>query len=82
LKPPSNLIGGTMHLPPASHQIDHRLVLGGIAFGTGWGMVGFCPGPALVALGAGELKAAVFVAAMVFGMILFEVAETFGSKPR
>jgi hypothetical protein len=44
-------------------------------FGVGWGIAGFCPGPGLVALGAGETKAAVFVAAMVAGMGIFEVIE-------
>ncbi|MFM7626312.1 MAG: DUF6691 family protein, partial [Gammaproteobacteria bacterium] len=43
--------------------------------GVGWGLAGFCPGPGLVALGAGEVKAAVFVAAMVGGMLLFELVE-------
>jgi uncharacterized membrane protein YedE/YeeE len=44
-------------------------------FGIGWGVAGFCPGPALVALGMGVGKAAVFVAAMVSGMALFEWFE-------
>ncbi|HKX57219.1 MAG TPA: DUF6691 family protein, partial [Xanthomonadales bacterium] len=52
-----------------------RLVLGSAAFGVGWGLAGFCPGPALVALGAGYPKAIGFVAAMVAGMLVFEVAE-------
>jgi uncharacterized membrane protein YedE/YeeE len=60
---------------PSSTHIDKRLVLGGLMFGVGWGIAGFCPGPGLVALGAGEAKAAVFVAAMVAGMAIFEVIE-------
>jgi len=44
-------------------------------FGIGWGIAGFCPGPGLVALGMGELKALVFVAAMLAGMIIFELFE-------
>jgi uncharacterized membrane protein YedE/YeeE len=44
-------------------------------FGVGWGLAGFCPGPALVALGAGQPKALVFVVAMLAGMLLFEWAE-------
>lgn len=55
--------------------ISGRLVIGSLMFGVGWGLAGFCPGPGLVALGAGEAKAAVFVVAMVAGMALFEVAE-------
>jgi hypothetical protein len=44
-------------------------------FGVGWGLAGFCPGPGLVAMGAGEPKAALFVAAMVGGMLLFEALD-------
>lgn len=46
-----------------------------VLFGIGWGIAGFCPGPALVALGMGEQKAVVFVAAMLAGMGLFELWE-------
>ncbi|WP_342116406.1 YeeE/YedE family protein [Pseudoduganella sp. OTU4001] len=60
---------------PANTQVTPRLLLGSAAFGVGWGLAGFCPGPALVALGAGYAKAAGFVAAMVLGMGVFEVAE-------
>jgi len=60
---------------PASTAITPRLVLGSAAFGVGWGLAGFCPGPALVALGAGYPKAFGFVAAMVAGMVAFEVVE-------
>lgn len=60
---------------PTRRDIDRRLVLGGFGFGVGWGLVGFCPGPALVALGAGELKALVFVSAMLGGMGLYEWLE-------
>lgn len=48
-----------------------RLVLGSAVFGIGWGLAGFCPGPALVALGAGVPKAVGFVAAMLAGMAVF-----------
>ncbi|WP_273203540.1 YeeE/YedE family protein [Marinobacter subterrani] len=60
---------------PGTTRIDKRLILGGLTFGVGWGIAGFCPGPGLVALGAGETKAAVFVAAMVAGMAIFEMVE-------
>lgn len=70
----ASFLGGAMHLPAARH-VDRRLVLGSLAFGVGWGLAGFCPGPALVALGAGYDKAVVFVIAMVAGMGLYEVAE-------
>ncbi len=69
-----SLLGAEMRLP-AARDIDRRLVAGSLLFGIGWGMGGFCPGPALVALGMGEIKALVFVAAMLAGMGLFELLE-------
>lgn len=69
-----SIFGAAMKLPTA-RQIDRRLVIGSALFGMGWGIAGFCPGPALVALGMGEVKAAVFVVAMLAGMGLFELLE-------
>ncbi|MEC7816175.1 MAG: DUF6691 family protein [Pseudomonadota bacterium] len=69
-----SFLGLSMKLP-TDRTIDRRLVIGSLMFGAGWGIAGFCPGPALVALGAGEAKAVVFVASMVTGMILFEFLE-------
>jgi len=57
-------------------------VLGGLTFGAGWGLAGFCPGPGIVSMASGEVKAAVFVAAMVVGMALFEIAERTGLRRR
>ena len=68
------LLGLSLQLPTARH-IDRRLVGGSLLFGIGWGLAGFCPGPALVALGMGELKAVVFVLSMLAGMVLFELLE-------
>jgi uncharacterized membrane protein YedE/YeeE len=69
-----SLLGAAMKLPTA-RQIDRRLVIGSVLFGIGWGIAGFCPGPALVALGMGQAKAVVFVVAMIAGMGLFELLE-------
>ncbi|MBW4933267.1 DUF6691 family protein [Marinobacter sp. F4206] len=69
-----SFLGFSMKIPASTH-IDKRLVIGGLAFGAGWGIAGFCPGPGLVALGAGEIKAAIFVASMVAGMAVFEIFE-------
>jgi uncharacterized protein len=69
-----SLLGAGMQLPKA-RQIDRRLVLGSLTFGIGWGLAGFCPGPALVALGMGQSKALVFVAFMLAGMGLFAWLE-------
>lgn len=60
-------LGLPLQLPTRS-SIDRPLVLGSLAFGAGWGLAGYCPGPALVALGAGQGQAAVFVLAMLAGM--------------
>ena len=73
-----SFLGGAMHLPTA-RDIDRRLVGGSLLFGIGWGLGGFCPGPGLVALGMGEMKALVFVAAMIAGMVIFEVLEHVGA---
>ncbi len=69
-----SLLGLPMQLP-GSTVITPRLVIGSALFGIGWGTAGFCPGPALVALGAGYPKAVGFVMAMVAGMLVFEVME-------
>ena len=68
------LLGGRMHWPTAQ-DIDGRLVGGALVFGIGWGLAGFCPGPALVAVGSGEWKALVFLAAMLAGMAAFDLIE-------
>ena len=70
----TTFLGLSLQLP-TSRQIDRRLVGGSLLFGVGWGIAGFCPGPALVALGMGEFKALVFVAAMLLGMVVFELLE-------
>ncbi len=70
----TNFLGGALNLPK-SNVIDKRLVIGSLLFGAGWGLAGFCPGPALVALAAGQEKALIFVAAMVIGMIGFQLVE-------
>ena len=69
-----SLLGLPIRLPTAT-AVDRRLVLGSLLFGVGWGIAGFCPGPALVSLGMGQAKAVLFVLAMLAGMALFEVAE-------
>ncbi len=69
-----SFIGLEMKLPTA-RRVDRRLVAGSAIFGIGWGIAGFCPGPALVALGMGETKAVAFMVAMLIGMGLFELLE-------
>lgn len=62
----------TFHAPSAT-RIDKRLMMGSVIFGIGWGIAGICPGPALVLLGAGVAKIAVFVVAMLIGMLAWQV---------
>jgi uncharacterized membrane protein YedE/YeeE len=57
---------------PQATVIDRRLVGGGLLFGTGWGIAGFCPGPALVAVGGGMGEAGLFVLAMLAGMAVHD----------
>jgi uncharacterized membrane protein YedE/YeeE len=67
---------------PTSTGIDRRLVLGSAVFGVGWGLAGFCPGPALASIGAGALGPLIFVVAMVAGMGLFELFERLRTRTR
>ena len=72
-------LGGAMHLPTA-RRIDRRLVLGSLVFGIGWGLAGYCPGPAVVSVGMGYGKAIVFVVAMLAGMGIYELVERFRQR--
>ncbi len=69
-----SLLGDVMRMPGAT-GIDRRLVLGSLAFGIGWGLGGFCPGPALASLFTGSAKPLLFTLAMLAGMGLFELFE-------
>jgi uncharacterized protein len=59
---------------PGATAIDRKLALGALVFGAGWGLVGYCPGPALAALAFGATGTIVFAAAMVAGMLLQALA--------
>ena len=58
---------------PTAQKIDRRLLIGSLLFGAGWGLAGYCPGPALSSLLSGDLAPVVFVLAMLAGMSLHEV---------
>ena len=66
---------------PSTRSIDGRLVGGAAVFGIGWGMARFCPGPALVGLGAGCTTAAIFVVAMGTGMFAYQLFERVVPEP-
>ncbi|MCE2744372.1 MAG: YeeE/YedE family protein [Burkholderiales bacterium] len=68
----TSLMGMPMNLP-TSTQIDKKLLLGAVLFGAGWGIGGFCPGPAVVAAASMASDGLVFVAAMLVGMFAFSV---------
>lgn len=53
------------HVPPRDAPVDRRLIAGAAIFGIGWGLAGFCPGPALLSLPLGAPATLAFVAAMV-----------------
>ena len=68
------LLGAPMRLSTA-RTINARLIVGGLCFGAGWGLAGYCPGPALASLLSGSAKPIFFVVAMLAGMALFELFE-------
>jgi hypothetical protein len=56
--------------PPAARPVDRRLVAGSALFGVGWGLVGLCPGPAVVDLATGPVAVVLFICAMLAGAAL------------
>lgn len=67
LKRKSPIFDTQFHLPQAKN-INAPIVVGPAIFGIGWGLAGFCPGPAFTALGTGNSNAVLFVVAMMVGM--------------
>jgi uncharacterized protein len=56
---------------PHGRKIDKRLIFGSITFGLGWGLVGYCPGPALASILFGKWETILFVLSMLLGMYVF-----------
>jgi len=71
----SNPLLGGKFCVPSRRDIDARLVFGALIFGTGWGITGICPGPALLASAGGQASAMAFTAALVAGMVGFRVFD-------
>ena len=74
------LLAGQFSLPLKS-RIDRPLVLGAVLFGVGWGLAGFCPGPALAALASASSGVIVFIVAMLVGQWLASRLEQSYDKP-
>lgn len=66
---------------PTNSSIDFKLISGAVLFGTGWGLGGFCPGPALTSIASGSSTVLTFVISMISGMLLFKVLKGFGVLP-
>ena len=62
------------HSLPSSTTLDRKLVTGAVIFGLGWGLAGYCPGPAIAGLSSGSIEPPVFLASMILGSL---VARTF-----
>ena len=77
----TTFLGGVLRFP-TNMDIDKKLVVGSLMFGSGWGLAGFCPGPAMVSMADGQPKALVFVLAMLVGMLGFELMDRFVHAPR
>ncbi len=77
----TTFLGGALRFP-TSTQMDKPLVIGSLLFGAGWGLGGFCPGPALVSMADGQAKALLFVGAMLVGMLGFELMDRLVHAPR
>ena len=56
---------------PEKNSLDAPLMVGALVFGAGWGLGGFCPGPAIVSAAFGDARVWVFVAAMIAGMLVY-----------
>jgi uncharacterized membrane protein YedE/YeeE len=76
-----SLLGAPMQLP-TNARIDRRLLLGSLVFGIGWGLAGYCPGPAIASLGTGSGAALIFTVSMIIGMLVFEGLERYRSTRR
>jgi uncharacterized membrane protein YedE/YeeE len=61
-------------------RLDAPLILGSISFGVGWGLMGFCPGPALVSLASGHRTVLIFVLAMGVGMAVYSTLQRLSHK--
>lgn len=66
-----SILGNAIQMP-LTNSIDKKLIFGSLIFGIGWGLAGYCPGPALTSLMSGNLKTLIFTISMIIGMFLYE----------
>jgi uncharacterized protein len=67
---------------PRRTDLDAQLILGAVIFGAGWGLGGFCPGPAITSIASGSLPVVVFVASMAAGIYLHLMMPLLRRRPR
>ena len=79
LRRPMPVLSTRFNLPTRT-QVDTKLIVGGALFGLGWGMAGFCPGPAIVALAGGSHEVALLVTAMFAGFLVQDLVAGVGRK--
>jgi uncharacterized membrane protein YedE/YeeE len=72
---------GPRFVLPTRHDIDAKLLVGALIFGAGWGLGGYCPGPAIVSMAGGGRAVLVFVAAMAAGMFITAKLEALWTRP-
>ncbi len=77
----SPLLGGSFQIP-SMKSLDGRLIAGAAIFGIGWGLGGFCPGPALASAFSGSSTVWLFLGAMILGMIIYAMVEPTLTKVR
>jgi hypothetical protein len=74
-----SLLGDNIQLPKKT-GLDKPLIVGAVLFGIGWGLAGYCPGPALASLSSGLLPPVLFVLTMITGMGIFEIYKKLSTK--
>ena len=70
----------TQYSLPVNNKIDKRLILGSAMFGAGWGLVGFCPAPAIASITGFDKSLLIFVLSLFAGMKLFSLVTEFKMK--
>lgn len=68
------LLDGTLFTPAPHTRIDYKLMTGAVLFGLGWGLSGYCPGPAIVSAGLVHTDALLLVVAMISGALLAKIS--------